>query len=47
MTMVTDAVDKHGEVVVLLCDEPTGWYHADEPPLDDSPETSPVRLPSG
>ena len=35
---VTGAIERNAHSVVILCDEPTRWYHRDEDLLDDTPD---------
>src|ERR1035438_4021755 len=37
MAAIIGAVDRNSEKVVVLCDEPRGWYHHHESFIDDSP----------
>ncbi|MCY2994680.1 MAG: hypothetical protein NTY19_43485 [Planctomycetota bacterium] len=38
MDAVTAVVNKHHRDIVVLCDEPTRWYHQQESLLDDTPD---------
>lgn len=47
MTVVTDAVNSHPRDIVLLCDEPTHWYHFQQSRVDDTPDDCTARSRSG
>lgn len=38
MDAVTTVLNRHSRDVVILCDEPTRWYHHQESLLDDTPD---------
>ena len=37
VTAITNAMDRNRDDLVILCDEPTGWYHFEESLVDGSP----------
>lgn len=44
MAVITDAVNRHHEEVVLLCDEPMFWYRLHESSVNDSPDDCSRKL---